>query len=144
MAKRMGKTRIIAETGAGQHGVATATVCAKFGYECCIYMGAEDVKRQALNVFRMKLLGAEVRAVESGTRTLKDATNEALRDWVPLAGALGARRRPGGRSDAAGSWMPGAARIRRRCLQASARIRVAIRRREAAADGRAASASVSS
>lgn len=82
LAQQMGKPRIIAETGAGQHGVATATVCAKFGFECCVYMGAEDVKRQALNVFRMKLLGAEVRPVESGTKTLKDATNEALRDWV--------------------------------------------------------------
>ena len=82
LAGRMNKPRIIAETGAGQHGVATATVCAKFGYECCIYMGSEDIKRQALNVFRMRLLGAEVRAVESGTKTLKDATNEAMRDWV--------------------------------------------------------------
>ena len=82
LARKMGKPRIIAETGAGQHGVATATVCAKYGFDCVVYMGAEDVKRQALNVFRMKLLGAEVRAVESGTRTLKDATNEALRDWV--------------------------------------------------------------
>jgi tryptophan synthase beta chain len=78
----MGKTRIIAETGAGQHGVATATICARFGLECVVYMGAEDVSRQALNVFRMKLLGATVVPVESGTRTLKDATNEALRDWV--------------------------------------------------------------
>lgn len=82
LARRMNKPRIIAETGAGQHGVATATVCARFGYQCCVYMGAEDVKRQALNVFRMRLLGAEVRPVESGTRTLKDATNEAMRDWV--------------------------------------------------------------
>ena len=82
LARKMGKPRIIAETGAGQHGVATATVCAKFGYQCCVYMGAEDVKRQRLNVFRMQLLGAEVRPVESGTKTLKDATNEALRDWV--------------------------------------------------------------
>jgi tryptophan synthase beta chain len=82
LAQRMGKPRIIAETGAGQHGVATATVCAKFGFPCVVYMGSEDVQRQALNVFRMKLLGAEVRPVESGTRTLKDATNEALRDWV--------------------------------------------------------------
>jgi tryptophan synthase beta chain len=82
LARRMGKRRIIAETGAGQHGVATATVAAKFGLPCEIYMGAEDVKRQALNVFRMKLLGAEVHAVDSGTRTLKDAMNEALRDWV--------------------------------------------------------------
>jgi tryptophan synthase beta chain len=82
LARRMGKQRIIAETGAGQHGVATATVAAKFGLPCEIYMGAEDVQRQALNVFRMKLLGAEVHAVDSGTRTLKDAMNEALRDWV--------------------------------------------------------------
>ncbi len=82
MAKRMGKTRIIAETGAGQHGVATATVCARFGLPCVIYMGATDVERQAPNVFRMKLLGAEVRAVTAGAGTLKDAMNEALRDWV--------------------------------------------------------------
>ena len=78
----MGKTKIIAETGAGQHGVATATVCAMLGMECMVYMGAEDVRRQALNVFRMKLLGAEVDVVESGSRTLKDAINEAIRDWV--------------------------------------------------------------
>ena len=82
LAKRMGKKRIIAETGAGQHGVATATVCAMLGLDCIVYMGAEDVQRQSLNVFRMKLLGAEVRAVESGSRTLKDAINEAIRDWV--------------------------------------------------------------
>jgi tryptophan synthase beta chain len=82
LALRMGKRRIIAETGAGQHGVATATVCARFGLECVVYMGAEDVERQALNVYRMRLLGATVVPVESGTRTLKDATNEALRDWV--------------------------------------------------------------
>lgn len=82
LARRMGKKRIIAETGAGQHGVATATVCAMLGLDCIIYMGAEDVQRQSLNVFRMKLLGAEVRAVESGSRTLKDAINEAIRDWV--------------------------------------------------------------
>jgi tryptophan synthase beta chain len=82
LARRMGKRRIIAETGAGQHGVATATVCARFGLECVVYMGAEDVDRQALNVYRMRLLGATVIPVESGTRTLKDATNEALRDWV--------------------------------------------------------------
>ncbi|GGE10925.1 tryptophan synthase beta chain [Polymorphobacter glacialis] len=82
LAKRMGKTRIIAETGAGQHGVATATVAARFGLPCVIYMGARDIERQAPNVFRMKLLGAEVRAVESGSRTLKDAMNDALRDWV--------------------------------------------------------------
>lgn len=82
LAKRMGKTRIIAETGAGQHGVATATACAKFGMECVVYMGAEDMERQKLNVDRMTLLGAEVRPVESGSKTLKDATNEAIRDWV--------------------------------------------------------------
>ncbi len=82
LAKRIGKKRIIAETGAGQHGVATATVCAKFGLECVIYMGAEDVRRQALNVFRMELLGAKVISVESGSKTLKDAINEAMRDWV--------------------------------------------------------------
>ncbi len=82
LAKRMGKQRIIAETGAGQHGVATATVCAMLGLECIIYMGEEDIHRQSLNVFRMKLLGAEVRAVTNGTRTLKDAINEAIRDWV--------------------------------------------------------------
>jgi tryptophan synthase beta chain len=82
LARRMGKTRIIAETGAGQHGVATATVCARFGLPCVIYMGARDIERQQPNVFRMKLLGAEVRAVTSGARTLKDAMNEGLRDWV--------------------------------------------------------------
>ncbi|NLC53723.1 MAG: tryptophan synthase subunit beta [Firmicutes bacterium] len=82
LAKRMGKRRIIAETGAGQHGVATATVAAKFGLECVVYMGEVDIARQALNVFRMKLLGAQVRPVASGSRTLKDATNEAIRDWV--------------------------------------------------------------
>ena len=78
----MGKQRIIAETGAGQHGVATATVAARFGMQCEIFMGQEDVRRQSLNVFRMKLLGAKVRVVEAGSRTLKDAMNEALRDWV--------------------------------------------------------------
>lgn len=82
LAKRMGKRRIIAETGAGQHGVATATVCARFGLECIIYMGVHDMERQALNVFRMRLMGAEVRKVEAGTGTLKDATSEAIRDWV--------------------------------------------------------------
>ena len=82
LARRMGKARIIAETGAGQHGVATATACARFGLECVVYMGAEDVRRQALNVFRMRLLGAEVIPVDSGARTLKDAINEAIRDWV--------------------------------------------------------------
>jgi tryptophan synthase beta chain len=82
LAKRMGKQRVIAETGAGQHGVATATACAKLGLTCEVFMGAEDVRRQALNVFRMELLGAKVNVVESGSRTLKDATNEAMRDWM--------------------------------------------------------------
>jgi tryptophan synthase beta chain len=82
LARRMGKSRVIAETGAGQHGVATATVCALFGLNCVVYMGSEDMRRQALNVFRMHLLGAEVREVNAGSRTLKDAINEALRDWV--------------------------------------------------------------
>jgi tryptophan synthase beta chain len=82
LARRMGKRRIIAETGAGQHGVATATICARFGLECVVYMGEEDMRRQALNVFRMRLLGATVVPVTSGTRTLKDATSEAIRDWV--------------------------------------------------------------
>ncbi|OYU99155.1 MAG: tryptophan synthase subunit beta, partial [Verrucomicrobiales bacterium VVV1] len=82
LAKRLGKTRIIAETGAGQHGVATATVCARFGMECVVYMGAVDMERQALNVARMRLMGAEVRAVTAGQATLKEAVNEAMRDWV--------------------------------------------------------------
>jgi tryptophan synthase beta chain len=86
LARRMNKQRIIAETGAGQHGVATATVCALFGLNCVVYMGAEDMRRQALNVFRMQLLGAEVREVNAGSRTLKDAINEALRDWVTNVG----------------------------------------------------------
>src|SRR5258706_12469061 len=82
LARRMGKRRLIAETGAGQHGVAPGTVCALMGMECVVYMGSEDMRRQELNVFRMRLLGAEVRAVDSGSRTLKDAINEAMRDWV--------------------------------------------------------------
>ena len=86
LARRMGKRRVIAETGAGQHGVAVATVCALFDLECVIYMGADDMRRQALNVFRMELLGAEVRAVDAGSSTLKDAINEALRDWVTNVG----------------------------------------------------------
>ena len=86
LARRMNKRRIVAETGAGQHGVATATVCALFGLDCVVYMGAEDMRRQALNVFRMQLLGAEVRSVDAGSRTLKDAINEALRDWVTNVG----------------------------------------------------------
>ncbi|HKR94555.1 MAG TPA: pyridoxal-phosphate dependent enzyme, partial [Candidatus Angelobacter sp.] len=102
LALRMGKRRIIAETGAGQHGVATATVCALFGLECVVYMGTEDMRRQELNVFRMRLLGAEVRGVDSGSRTLKDAINEAMRDWVTnvrttyyiLGSALGAHPYP--------------------------------------------------
>ena len=102
LARRMGKTRIIAETGAGQHGVATATVCALFGMECVVYMGEEDMRRQQLNVFRMRLLGAEVSAVANGSRTLKDAISEAMRDWVTnisnthylLGSALGAHPYP--------------------------------------------------
>ncbi|MGD0089966.1 MAG: pyridoxal-phosphate dependent enzyme, partial [Planctomycetota bacterium] len=82
LTRRMGKQRVIAETGAGQHGVATATAAALFGLECCVYMGAEDVRRQALNVFRMELLGTTVVTVNSGQRTLKDACNEAMRDWM--------------------------------------------------------------
>ena len=82
LAKRLGKNRIIAETGAGQHGVATATVCALMGIECIVYMGEHDIKRQAPNVARMKMLGAEVRSAQSGSKTLKDATNEAIRDWI--------------------------------------------------------------
>ena len=103
LAKRMGKKRIIAETGAGQHGIATASVCARFGFECVIYMGAEDMRRQSLNVFRMRLSGAEVRGVEAGRKTLKEAINEAMRDWVTnvrdthyiLGSALGAHPYPG-------------------------------------------------
>lgn len=102
LAKRMGKQRIIAETGAGQHGVATAAVCAKFGLDCVVYMGAVDIERQKLNVFRMELCGAEVRGVDSGQKTLKDAVNEAMRDWVTnvrdthyiLGSALGAHPYP--------------------------------------------------
>src|SRR5947207_1736473 len=102
LVERMGKHRVIAETGAGQHGVATATVCALFGMECVVYMGTEDMRRQELNVFRMRLLGAEVRGVEAGSRTLKDAINEAMRDWVTnvrtsyylLGSALGAHPYP--------------------------------------------------
>ena len=82
LAKKMGKTRIIAETGAGQHGVATATACARLDLKCVVYMGEQDIQRQSVNVYRMKLLGAEVKSVNSGTKTLKDALNEALRDWV--------------------------------------------------------------
>ena len=100
LAKRMGKTRVIAETGAGQHGVATATAAALLGLECAVYMGEEDTRRQALNVSRMRMLGAEVIPVTAGTRTLKDAMNEAFRDWVidgrlhPLLHRLGRRAAP--------------------------------------------------
>ncbi len=102
LARRMGKKRIIAETGAGQHGIATAAVCARFGLECVIYMGSEDMRRQALNVYRMRLCGAEVRGVDAGQKTLKDAVNEAMRDWVTnvrsthyiLGSALGAHPFP--------------------------------------------------
>src|SRR5215203_6799674 len=87
LARRMGKRRVIAETGAGQHGVATATVCALLGLDCIVYMGEVDIARQSLNVFRMKLLGAEVRSVTSGSKTLKDAMNEAIRDWVTNVGS---------------------------------------------------------
>jgi len=86
LARRMGKRRIIAETGAGQHGVAAATVCARFGFDCVVYMGREDMRRQEMNVRRMRLLGAEVREVTAGTATLKDATSEAIRDWVTNVG----------------------------------------------------------
>ena len=86
LAKRMGKTRIVAETGAGQHGVATATACALLGLECHVYMGAEDMRRQAPNVLRMRLLGATVHQVDAGSKTLKDAINEAMRDWVANVG----------------------------------------------------------
>ncbi|MFB3830210.1 MAG: pyridoxal-phosphate dependent enzyme, partial [Bryobacteraceae bacterium] len=86
LARRMGKRRIIAETGAGQHGVATATVCALFGFDCTVYMGEEDMRRQRLNVFRMRLLGARVAGVSTGSRTLKDAISEAMRDWVTNVG----------------------------------------------------------
>src|SRR5213075_3233034 len=102
LARRMGKRRIIAETGAGQHGVASATVCALLGFECVVYMGSEDMRRQELNVFRMRMLGAKVQGVDSGSRTLKDAINEAMRDWVTnvrdtyylLGSALGAHPYP--------------------------------------------------
>ena len=105
LALRMGKPRIIAETGAGQHGVATATACALFDLDCVVYMGTEDVERQSLNVYRMELLGAEVRPVASGTRTLKDATNEALRDWVTNVGTP---------TTSSGRWW-GRTRSRRSC-----------------------------
>jgi tryptophan synthase beta chain len=98
LAQRMGKPRVIAETGAGQHGVATATAAALFGLECEVYMGTEDIERQSLNVFRMRLLGARVRPVETGSRTLKDAINEALRDWVTnVRHTLLGPQYPGGR-----------------------------------------------
>ncbi|OYY95153.1 MAG: tryptophan synthase subunit beta [Polaromonas sp. 28-63-22] len=104
LARRMGKPRIIAETGAGQHGVATATICARYGLECVVYMGSEDVKRQSPNVYRMKLLGATVVPVESGSKTLKDALNEAMRDWVKQPDAVLAC--VGGGSNAMGIFHP--------------------------------------
>ena len=100
----MGKRRIIAETGAGQHGVATATICARFGLECVVYMGEEDMRRQALNVFRMQLLGATVVPVSSGTRTLKDATTEAIRDWVTNVRDKSLHHRVGGRARAVSAY----------------------------------------
>ena len=128
LAARMGKRRVIAETGAGQHGVATATAAALLGLECEVYMGAEDVERQALNVFRMRLLGARVIPVESGSRTLKDAINEALRDWVTnvrttyylLGSALGPHPYPDDgarlpRRDRAGGAPPGPPRAAAGC-----------------------------
>jgi len=104
MAKRLGKTRIIAETGAGQHGVATATVCALMGMECIVYMGEIDIARQAPNVARMKMLGAEVRAALSGSRTLKDATNEAIRDWINNPVSCRKRSRHRRKCGHLGSW----------------------------------------
>ena len=109
LAQRLGKRRIVAETGAGQHGVATATVCARFGLDCVVYMGSEDMRRQRPNVERMGLLGAEVRPVEFGTKTLKEATSEAIRDWItnveddPLPDRLLRRPRARTRSSCASS-----------------------------------------
>ena len=140
IAQRLGKRRIIAETGAGQHGVATATVCARFGLECIVYMGSEDIRRQAPNVERMRLLGAEVRPVEFGTRTLKEATSEAIRDWIAnvettlLPDRLVRRPRPvpGARARAAARDRPRGARAvpRRRGPAARGRRRVRRRRLE--------------
>ncbi len=132
LARRMGKTRIIAETGAGQHGVATATVCARFGLPCVVYMGAVDVERQAPNVLRMNLLGAEVRPVTSGSATLKDAMNEALRDWVTnvarhlLPDRLGRRPAP---LSGDGARLPGGdrrSRPARRCWRPRAACRTRV------------------
>ena len=158
LARRMGKQRIIAETGAGQHGVATATVCALFGLECVIYMGEEDMRRQELNVFRMRLLGAEVRGVGAGSATLKDAINEAMRDWVTnvrdtyyiLGSALGgasvpdhgaqlpSRHQPrGARTDAGagGQAADGDRRLRGRRIECHRRV-LRVPRRQGCAPGR--------
>ena len=124
LARRMGKKRIIAETGAGQHGVATATACARFGLQCVVYMGAVDIERQKPNVFRMRLLGAEVRPVTSGSKTLKDAMNEALRDWVTNVDDTFLLHRHGCRSASVprdGSRLP--VRHRQRGTRATARSR---------------------
>ena len=144
LARRLGKQRIIAETGAGQHGVATATVCARFGLECIVYMGSEDMRRQAPNVERMNLLGAEVRPVEFGTRTLKEATSEAIRDWITnvettlLPDRLVRRPRavPGDRARAAARDRPRGARAdprrsRAGCPTRSSRASAAARTRSA-------------
>ncbi len=121
LAKRMGKRRIIAETGAGQHGVATATACAALGLECLVYMGREDMRRQALNVYKMGLLGAEVVPVDSGSATLKDATNEAIRDWVANVRDYPLRHRErGGPASVSVAGAPVAARHRRRGTRADA------------------------
>ena len=120
LARRLGKQRIVAETGAGQHGVATATVCARFGLECVVYMGSEDMRRQKPNVERMGLLGAEVRPVEFGTKTLKEATSEAIRDWITnvetthylIGSCVGPAPVPGDRARAAGRDRPRGARSR--------------------------------
>ena len=150
LAQRMGKRRIIAETGAGQHGVATATVCALLGLECDVYMGAEDMERQALNVFRMQLLGATVRRVDAGSRTLKDAINEAMRDWVTNVADTLLPARFGARSasvSADGPRIPVGhrpARRARRCLERSAGCRTRSSRASGAAATRWASSTRSS
>ena len=131
LAKRMGKNRVIAETGAGQHGVATATVCAMLQQDCVVYMGEEDIRRQALNVFKMRLLGAEVRPVSSGSRTLKDAINECIRDWVTnvetthylIGSAVGPHPYPRMVRDFPGGAGRGGARADRRRRRQAARLR---------------------
>ncbi len=137
IAQRLGKRRIIAETGAGQHGVATATVCARFGLECVVYMGSEDIRRQAPNVERMGLLGAEVRPVEFGTRTLKEATSEAIRDWIAnvetthyvIGSCVGPGAVPRARARAAARDRPRGARAVPRRRRPAARGRRRVRRR---------------